>query len=319
MKLLTCLLNWRTADMTLRALEKVLVELRTIPGGARVCVVDNDSQDGSFEKIAAAVKERGWDDVVDVVASGRNGGFGFGNNVAFRRGLGATGDARPDFFYLLNSDAFPDPGALTALLDHFEHNPRTGLAGSYIHGLDGHAQESSFHFPTPLGEMERTAHLGVLATVLKDKRIVMPVPAATTLVDWVAGASLMIRREVLEQVGLFDETFFLYYEETDLCLRAKRAGWNCAYVRESSVAHIGGASTGVQSHTRVQKRMPKYVFESRRHYFLKNHGRAFLWAANAGMFLGGASFRVRRALQKKPDPERPREWLDGVLFNVMHP
>jgi GT2 family glycosyltransferase len=317
MKLLTCLLNWRTADMTLRALEKVLPEVRAIGDGSRVCVVDNDSGDGSFDKISAAVEQRGWSDIVDVVSSGRNGGFGFGNNVALRRGLSATDKA--DYFYLLNSDAFVDDGALRTLIEYLETHPRVGFAGSFIHGLEGNAQESCFRFPSTLGELERTARLGVLSRLLREERMVIPMPTSTCVVDWVAGASMMMRREVLEQIGIFDETFFLYYEETDLCLRAKRAGWDTAYVRESSVAHIGGASTGVQSHTHVKTRMPRYIFDSRRHYWLKNHGRAALWIANTAMFFGGGSFRVRRVLQNKPDPERPREWIDSVLYNIANP
>ncbi len=313
---LACLLNWRTAEMTVRSLERVLQELVRIPG-ARACVVDNDSGDGSFEKISEAVQSRGWSKLVDVVASGYNGGFGYGNNVALRRGLSSADP--PDYFYLLNSDAFPDDGAVKRLMEHLDEHPRTGLAGSFIHALDGRPQESAFRFPSVLGEVERTARFGALSAVLNDKSIVMPIPEQTAPVDWVAGASMMIRRRVLEQIGLFDETFFLYYEETDLCLRARRAGWDIDYVRDSSVAHIGGASTGVQSHTVVKKRMPEYIWASRRHYFLKNHGRATLWAANAAMFVGGASFRVRRVLQRKPDPERPREWLDGVLYNMRHP
>ena len=79
MNLLAVLLNWRTPDMTLRALDALLTELRPI-AGARVCIVDNDSRDGSFDKLTAAVKARGLSDIVDVVDSGHNGGFGFGNN-----------------------------------------------------------------------------------------------------------------------------------------------------------------------------------------------------------------------------------------------
>lgn len=317
MKLLACLLNWRTADMTLRALETLVGEVRGIPG-ARVCVVDNDSGDGSYEKIRDVVSTRGWGDLVEVVQSGHNGGFGYGNNVALRRGLLA--EDKPDYFYLLNSDAFPDPGALDALLRYMDANPRVGLCGSTVRGLDGEPQRSAFRFPSLWSEIDRTAKLGVLSRILEDKIVNMPIPLRTTTnVDWVAGASMMIRRQTLEEIGLFDERFFLYYEETDLCLRARRAGWLIGYVRESSVAHVGGASTGVQSHTVVQKPMPTYVFDSRRHYFLKNHGRPGLWAANAAHAIAGASFRLRRRVQGKPDPERPREWIDCVLYNLKNP
>jgi GT2 family glycosyltransferase len=314
-KLLAVLLNWRTADMTLKALDRLVVEIRKIPG-ARIVVVDNDSRDGSFERLREGALK--YDDVVDVAQSGHNGGFGYGNNVGLRTGMLAADP--PDYFYLLNSDAFPDDGALPTLLAHMDQNPATGIAGSYIHDLAGIAQASCFRFPNVWNEIDRSMRLGVVTAAIKDRIAVMcPLPDETTKVDWVAGASMILRRKMLDEIGVFDETFFLYFEETDLCLRARRAGWDIVYVRDSSVAHIGGASTGVSSHTVVKARMPKYWFDSRRHYWVKNHGRGGYWLANAAHFLGGASFRVRRFLQHKPDPERPREWLDGVVYNFTHP
>lgn len=316
MNVLACLLNWRTADMSIRALTALVRECRTVPG-ARICVVDNDSQDGSLDAIKAAVVEHGFGDITEVVDSGHNGGFGYGNNVALRRGLAAKQPV--DLFYLLNSDAFPGEGSLKTLVDYMEANPKVGIAGSKICGLDGTVQQSAFRFPNIWNEIDRAARLGVISDALADKIVRFPMPSETTDVDWVAGASMIMRREVLEQAGLFDETFFLYYEETDLCLRAKRAGFAISYVPAACVAHIGGASTGVTSHMRVMKPMPKYMFESRRHYFLKNFGRPTLWAANVAYAFAGASFRVRRVLQGKEDPERPREWLDWVLFNLKNP
>lgn len=316
MKLLACLLNWRTAEMTKKALDLLVSELRGL-GEARACVVDNDSQDGSFEALSAHVAERGYGDVVEVVASGYNGGFGFGNNVALRRGLRAADP--PEYFYLLNSDAFMRPGTLRALVEYADQHPNVGIAGSMVLDTAGEPQVSVFRFPSVASEIESSVRVGVVTTLLGAHRVPLPIPGATTTgVDWVAGASMLLRRTMLERIGLFDETFFLYYEETDLCLRAKRAGWDVAYVREGAVEHIGGASTGVASHTVIPKPMPKYVFDSRRHYFLKNHGRAVLWQANLAHLFGGAVYRLRTRLGTA-DMQRPREWIDGVLYNLKHP
>jgi GT2 family glycosyltransferase len=114
----------------------------------------------------------------------------------------------------------------------------------------------------------------------------------------------MIRRDVFVDAGFFDETFFLYFEETDFCRRARLCGWSTYYVRGSAVAHIGGASTGIKD-SRSTRRMPAYWFDSRRHYFRKNHGDASLALSDLLFALGFSLWRLRRKLQNKPDDDPP--------------
>jgi GT2 family glycosyltransferase len=125
---------------------------------------------------------------------------------------------------------------------------------------------------------------------------------------------MMLRRDVLDSVGLFDEAFFLFYEEMDLCLRAHRAGWTTWYVHESHVRHAGAVSTGLRENGR---RVPPYWYASRIHYFLKNHGRRHLWGANALFALGYAAWRVRRRLQRKPDVDPPHLLVDFLRYNLL--
>ncbi len=319
MRVLCCLLNYKTADLTLKALDTVMPEIRAITalgkGEARVCIVENDSKDGSLEKLQQGVIDRGHKDAVDVVASGHNGGYGFGNNVALRRGM--NGPDKADFFYLLNSDAFVEGTAMQTLLEFVESRPDVGMAGGYIHGTDGQPHPGVFHYPTIWSEIEGSVRFAALSKVLADKVVPRPVPKTNVDdADWVPGASLMIRRQTLEQIGLFDETFFLYYEETDLCHRAKKAGWKIAFVREASVAHMVGASTDVKN---LRKRTPGYLLDSRRHYFLKHHGRAYLWASNVVYTAGLASFRVRRKLQNKPEQDYENALTDFVVHCIKNP
>jgi GT2 family glycosyltransferase len=309
MKLLTCIVNYRTADMTLEAVQTLLPELEPYPD-ARVVIVDNDSGDGSLEKMSTAVNERGWGERVQVLASDRNGGFAYGNNFAIRRAL--SGDDPPDYVYLLNSDAFPEKGAVRCLVDLMDAHPQVGICGSYIHGPDGEPHRTAFRFPTIWSELEATLGLGVVTKLLDRHVVAMPMPAETQQVDWLAGASMLIRREVFEDIGLMDETFFLYYEETDFCRRAALAGWPTYYVVESSVAHIGSASTGLKDKSRPT---PRYWYESRRHYFLKNHGRPYLWAANAVYVTCGTLRRIRWRVQGKPEFEAKNHLRDFVAFN----
>ena len=313
--LLTVILNWRTADMTLKSAEAALREMQGIPG--TLTIVDNDSGDGSFEKLRAEVSSRGWDKgviPVRVIQSGRNGGFGAGNNVGIRAGfpLGFAGGARPDYIYILNSDAFPDSGAIWALYDHLNANSKTGFAGSFIHGPDGAPHRTAFRFPSILGEFEASVRFGPVSRLLRRYIVAQPIPEATTRVDWLAGASLMMRQDVLERVGDFDEAFFLYFEETELCHRAARAGFPTDYVRSSSVTHIGSVSTGMKTWAR----MPSYWFDSRLYYFTKTHGRFYAALATLSLVFGSMLWRLRLLLQHKERGDAPRFLRDLLAHSA---
>ena len=226
MKVASVTVNYKTADLALRALEKVLADI--VPLGGRSILVDNDSQDGSYEKIVATVRERGWDEHVDVIAAPRNAGFGSGNNLAFRHAM--AWDDPPEYFYLLNPDAYPDPGTVEHMVGFMESHPRVGLAGTRVRHPGGDLRLSAFRFPSVLSELELALRVAVVTRLLEQYRVPQPPPEHTCEVDWVSGASVMVRRAMLDEIGLFDENFFLYFEETDLCMRAKRAGWSTYYV-----------------------------------------------------------------------------------------
>ena len=311
MKLLSVVLNYKTADMTIECVRNARVAMAPIDGH-RIDVVDNDSQDGSFGRLHDAKAAEGWSDVA-VLETGHNGGFGAGNNFSIRRAL-ASKDP-PEFVFLLNSDAFPEADAIVKLLGFMERHPEIGIAGSQLYGTDGAPHISAFRFPTFQSELLGSTRLGLLTRVMPEREVpIHPRPTVSRPVDWLAGAAMMIRREVLEDVGLFDETFFLYFEETDLCRRAKLRGWPTWYVVESQVAHVGHASTGLKD---LSRPMPRYWFDSRRHYFTKNHGRAYTWAVNTAQALGLASFGVRARLQKKDDPNPSGFLRDFVRYNFL--
>lgn len=300
-KLLTILLNWRTPEMTLRACEAALVALRGIAGS--LSIVDNNSADGSFERMREGVAARGWDKgahPVRVLQSGQNGGFGAGNNFGIRAGL-PDGTA-PDYIYILNPDAFPAEGAIRALLGHLEAHPRTGFAGSHVQGEDGAPHHAAFRFPSIGSEFEAAARSGPVSRLLRHKIVAYPHPETTGPVDWAAGCSLMLRRAVLDQVGLFDETFFLYFEETELCLRAARAGWPTDYVSTSRITHIGSVSTGMKTWARI----PGFWLDSRWYYFARSHGRGYAAAATLAHVAGGVLWRARCVIEGKDRVDPPR-------------
>lgn len=290
----TIVLNFRTPDLSIMAVEGALREMQGIAGG--VTLVDNDSGDGSLEKMQAEAEARGWltDGRLAIVASGHNGGFGAGNNYGIRRGA-PQGGARADLVYLLNSDAIPQPGAIRVLIDYLAAHPQAGIACSRIRGMDGEPHHTAFRFPSTAGEFEAAIKTGPVSKLLRNRIVAMPQPLESLRVDWSAGASMMMRMDMLDQIGLFDEGFFLYFEETDLCRRAADAGWQTHYVYDSEIAHIGSASTGMKRWARV----PDYWYDSRRRYFEKHHGRAGALMATLANLSGTALWRLRCALQRR--------------------
>jgi N-acetylglucosaminyl-diphospho-decaprenol L-rhamnosyltransferase len=302
-------LNWRTPEMSLQAAETAMREMQGLDGG--ITIVDNDSGDGSEQILRDGVAARGWPaDRVAVRQSGWNGGYGAGNNHGIREGL--PDGRRPDLVYLLNSDALAQPGAIRALADHLAAHPEAGIACSRLRGTDGAPHGTAFRFPSAAAEFEQTSRTGPITRLLRHRVVSLPQPETSVRVDWSAGASMMIRMDVLDRIGLFDEGFFLYYEETDLCRRAALAGWQTHYVVESLVLHIGSVSTGMKE----WKRAPDYWYDSRRRYFEKHHGRSgALWATVA--HLGGAGIFRLRCLLSGRRPDTPPGHLGHLVRHAL--
>jgi N-acetylglucosaminyl-diphospho-decaprenol L-rhamnosyltransferase len=310
MDVLAVIVNYRTPDLTLRALVATLEALRHRPG-ARVVIVENDSGDDSAARLREAVRELDPDGKrVELVVSPENLGFGGGVNLAMRPALRAPD--RPRYVYLLNSDARPEPDAIEQLVRFLDAEPRAGIAGSYIYGVDGVTHDTAFGFPNLASQFEQSIGLGLVTRMLDRWVVSKPVPSNATRVDWLAGCSMLIRREVLAAIGLFDENFFLYFEETDLCRRAARAGFATWYVPASRVEHVGSASTGWKDFSRPR---PAYWFDGRRYYFARNHGRAHLWAANLLWLLGWLLGEPRRRLIGRRGPFPERFVRDFVRYN----
>jgi N-acetylglucosaminyl-diphospho-decaprenol L-rhamnosyltransferase len=312
--LLIVIVNYRTADLTIDCLSSLKAEVEALPG-ARAIVTDNASDDDSVQRIGAAIRAHGWEGWTSLRPLEQNGGFASGNNAAIRPALQESDP--PRYVLLLNPDTIVRPGALEVLVDFMDTHPDVGLAGSRLEEPDGTPQRSAFRFPSILGELEGGLRLGPVSRLLADWVTAPPVPEGQCPVDWVAGASLIIRREVFASIGLLDERYFMYFEEVDFCLRARRAGWPCWYVPESRVVHLVGQSSGVTDRRAIRRRLPAYWFHSRRHYFLANHGRAKTFLANLAWTGAFATYRVRQILQRKPDRDPERMLRDFIRHNFL--
>ena len=312
--LLVVIVNYRSAELAIDCLASLEPEIVRRPG-ASVAVVENASGQDQVDRLRGEIDRRGWRTWVRLIIAARNGGFAAGNNVALAEVLGQADP--PDLFWLVNPDTVVRPGALAALESFLHDHPEVGLVGSRLEDPDGTAQTSAFRFPSVLGELEGGLRFGPASRLLRSRSVVRPIADRSEEVDWVAGASLMIRRAVFDRVGLLDDGYFMYYEEVDFCRRAQLAGWSCWYVPESRVVHLVGQSSDVTSASGARKRRPRYWFDARKRYFLTHHGRARTLMANVLHIAAFASFRMRRFIQRKPDGD-PRLMLwDLIRYNLL--
>lgn len=301
--------NYRTPDLCIRAARSTIAALKPVNG--HLFIVDNDSGDGSADKIEAAIEKEAWNESATLVRAPKNGGFGYGNNQVLRKGL--LHSSPPEYYYLINSDAFPEPDAISVLVEKARQHPQVGIIGSGVFGVDGAAHETAFRFPSVWSEFEHTVGLGPVSRLLDRFVVALEIPDEDTQVDWLAGASMLLRHDMLQEIGLFDERYFLYFEEVDLCLRAARKGWQTLYVPASRVAHVGSASTGLAD---TERRTPTFWFDSRSHYFRKNHGFGYLQAANLAYVGGSLIRRIRGRRERVPYLDRPRILRDFISHNL---
>ncbi len=237
------IVNTTSRELLLACLDSLQSE------GAELVVLDNASEDGSAE----AVRERFPG--VRVIAQQRRAGFGANHNAVIR----ATGSR---YVYVLNEDTTSDDWGLERMVRYLDAHPRVAALGPRLEYPDGRHQDSAWRFPTPAVAALGLFTLGKLG--VKQSESVSP-----RRVDWVMGAALLLRREALDEVGLFDEDFFIYSEETDLCLRLRQAGWEAHYFPEVTVVHHES-----QFSAGIPERRINEMWRSRHRYWHKHHSAA---------------------------------------------
>lgn len=302
------IVNYCTGGLVIHCLESLEAEREKCPC-LRAIVVDNASNDGSAGLIDQFIGSRGWD-WVTLLHSRENRGFGAGNNLAIEWALDRPDPA--DLVWLLNPDTRVIPGAAPALARFMAEHSRAGVAGSALLTADGESWPYAFRFPSLLGEIERGSRWGMVSRLLSKSATIRRMGPDCEKVDWVSGASFVIRRELLEDGMRFDEGYFLYYEETDFCLQATRMGWECWYVPDAIVLHIAGQSTGLTGKQIKLRRLPAYWFHSRQRYFVKNHGRFYGILADISWMAAHVLAIIKQMLRPAPDPDPPHLFQDFI-------
>jgi N-acetylglucosaminyl-diphospho-decaprenol L-rhamnosyltransferase len=288
------IVTYRCAALTVESLGSLETERATCGMRIRAIVVDNAS--GDTPELAAAIDAKRWSAWVTLVTAPRNGGFAYGNNLGLER---AYADAPPSYVYFLNPDAQVRPGAIATLAHFLEAHPEVGIAGGSFETADGNDWPIAFRFPGLASELLHGMEIGALTRRFQRWMVAQSMSRVAQPTDWISGAAMMIRPSVLAKIGGLDENYFLYFEETDFCYRAKQAGLSTWYVPDSRVMHAMGQSTKVGDSDLSAKRLPGYWFESRRRYFAMTYGIGKAIAIDAVALLANSIGLLKRAVLRR--------------------
>jgi GT2 family glycosyltransferase len=259
------IVNWNTENLLLQSLGFIYQRLKGVE--VEIFVVDNGSVDGSVSELRKAFPS------VHFIENERNLGFAKAVNQGLQKASGR-------YVLLLNPDTQVKFGAIERLVSFMDSNSDVGVAGAQLLNSNGSKQNSIANFPSLATELLNKSLLRWLFPKKfpgKERDYSGPIE-----VDSVIGACMVVRREALDRVGLLDEDYFLFLEETDWCYRMKRAGWKIYHIPQAEVYHFQGKSAETE-----KKRAKVEYYRSRYHFFKKNRGN-LQWF----ILLGGLMIRL---------------------------
>lgn len=271
------IVNYRTPDLVLNCLASLQNQIDESQDV--VVVVDNASDDGSMSEIESGVSAQNWHRWVRLLQSPDNRGFSSGNNQGIRA-------IKANAYLLLNSDTIVRPGAIKSLLSALQGNEHAGLLSPRLEWPDGTPQVSCFRFLTPISEFINAAATGPVTKLLNRYNVPLPLSELPFAPEWTSFACVLIRHEVIEQVGFLDEGYFMYYDDVDYCRRARDRGWKVMHWPEARVVHLRGGSGPIKESIANRKRPKRYLYESRSRYFGRFYGRLGCLAANISWLFG---------------------------------
>jgi N-acetylglucosaminyl-diphospho-decaprenol L-rhamnosyltransferase len=288
----------------LQRLRETLAQAQSHGVTLRLLAVDNASSDRS-----AAILRRAFDCEV-LIRNRENVGFGRANNQLLAH-------VHSDYALLLNTDAFVSPHTIAMTVRYMDAHPRCGILGVRLTDADGTLQPSRRDFPTPATTFLRRTGLGRLLALRTARHDIEADHNAEAECDWVPGCYYLVRRAVLEDIGLFDPRFFLYFEEVDHCRRAREAGWTVTYLPSTSVVHLGGESAKSVSALCAGRQISVLQVESELLYMRKHFGRRGLWWHLLLVTLGDAILAGKDLLKAGPFRfESRHDWCSRLTWRL---
>ena len=289
--------TWNTGELTAGALRRLLDSDQGC--AVRLLVRDNGSSDATVDLLARNVPE------AEVDVGTTNLGFAAGVNTILRRST-----AR--WIFLLNSDAWPEPGAIRTLVDAAERRPRVGAVAPRLERPDGSLEHSTFPFPSIRIAAIMAFRRGRLSHERADELMLEDAWSHDRArpVDWAVGAALLIRREALLDVGGFDERFFMYVEDVEWCWRAAHKGWQIWFEPSAVVRHVGNASGG----QRYGEARTSAYMRNTYAFFRREHGAAATILFRS-LNVAGCAWRYAAARFAR-DPDLARYWRTQLAASV---
>ena len=257
------IVSYNTRDILRNCLQALFEHSKGID--MEVFVVDNNSQDGSADMVKNEYP------TVLLMANNQNLGFAAANNQAFPL-------AKGNYIVLLNPDAYIRPLSIQNSIAFMDKTPDCGLCGGKIISPAGQLEPSARRFPSALSKLLALSGLRgkfPQSAILNYYEFGTFAHDRPQEVDWVPGTFTIVRKKMLDEIGAFDERFYIYYEETDLCMRAKMAGWTIYFIPDAEVTHIGGASSKTRKDKSIENKSAQVlIFRMRSEwlYYRKNKG-----------------------------------------------
>jgi len=303
------IVNYKTPELVMACIESLIPQITEELH--EIIVVDNCSPDDSADILSREILTKSWQNKVRLVLSPENNGFSAGNNAGIEVANG-------EYYWLCNSDTYFRDDSIsiaTQILGKYEN---AAMITPRLEHPGGEVQTSCFRNHTPLTEFLAVANTGVISNRFKKSLVPIDPVDEATYPPWSSFASIIIKSDAFNEIGIMDEGFFMYFEDMDYCIRARNKGWKVVNDPSVSVVHLRGGSSDVKAASKELRRRPRYYYAARSRYFAKYYGVSGLWFTNFLWYVGRSISFVRELVGNKEKHICAGEWID-IWTNAFDP
>ena len=313
------IVNYKSSELTIKCLESLLIEKSTCTThSVRTVIVENNSQDQNIDKLKTFITKSEYKEWVFFIELNLNKGFGAGNNEGIRFFERLSNRQENDsYFFFLNPDTLLLPQCLSKLLTFSTSNKQVTIVGPQHFDSNRHQVHSAFRFPNLLNTIDNSINFSLISNLFQKHSTIYKFSKTPHPVEWISGAAMLIRKSSLKEIGFFDEHFFLYFEEVDLCKRAINKGFQIWQIPDAHLIHLKGESSGIKRSQNQQKRIPEYWHKSRRLFLEKHYGIKKRILYDFIFLTGSALEQVKEILKLRIKRHPPFFFIDFLKYSLM--